>query len=404
MKKKFFGIVALLICCVFTFSGCVFFTSSNSTENSTLSTYSTQQFRENKEIEIEENASESEIAQAYIDISFTICINKVVEKTKAGETNTSESLSSYGSGFIVHKGGFILTNYHVISSVLSDPVITTSGFGLEKTTTKTYYKIYVSQDGGITKYPATLLWQNNSCDMAIIICLDFATLPSATLKDRTIYCDESEKISILEKVITVGNQKSYYASATTGTISSTNLRIATSSENVYEHLIQHNASINHGNSGGALIDMQGNVIGLNTLGDDDANSLFFAVSIYPAIAILDKVVDNYYTSNSETTEFLLGISGIDLDKDLLSGSKYGLTRKGFYVMEVVDDCIIEGIKEGDYVVSIDIVTAEGTKTMEVWDSNSLLYARINMLYAQSATVKVDRGGTIVSLAIELANV
>lgn len=405
MKKfKFVSLFAVILCCVVAFSGCTFSFFANPTVSSNsekLSTYSSQQFYQNTTIEKQDNATESAIAQAYIDISFTVCIYKVTETTQSGKTQTSETLSTYGSGFIVHKGGFILTNHHVISDALQEAKTTENGNGMNLVSTKTYYKVYVSQDGGKTKYSAKILWQNSSCDMAILICQDFATLPAASLKDRTVYCDESEKIGLLEKVITVGNQKSYYASATTGTISSTNLRIATSGTNVYEHLIQHNASINHGNSGGALIDMNGDVIGLNTLGDDDANSLFFAVSIYPAIAVLDKVVDNFYSSNSETTELTLGVTGRDMDNDALSSNPLGVNKQGLYVTQVSEGCIINGIQAEDYIVGIEIVTQEGTKSFDVWDSNSLLYARINLLYAQSATVEVNRGGTIVTLTMEL---
>ena len=300
-------------------------------------------------------------------------------------------LSSYGSGFVVHTGGFILTNYHVIEDVLADPV----SYGA----TKVYYECYVSQDGGETYYPAEILWENSVFDMAIIICEEFASLPAAKLKDRTIYCSDEERIGLLEQVITVGNQKSYHASATIGNISSTILRVATSETNVYEHLIQHNASINHGNSGGALIDMDGNVIGLNTLGDDDANSLFFAVSIYPAIAVLDKVVENYYATGSKTEEIVLGFTGTDSVLDSMSQTSVGFEGEGLYVTGVESSCLISGLQVGDVIVEVKIQTSDGTESFEVWDNNSFRYARLNLLYAQNATFKVNRGGNIVELAI-----
>ena len=389
MKKgRVLSIFALLICCIFAFSGCGTLGSTSSISTGGNSQY-VSQYQENQPITVEEGSSAAEIAQKYIDVSFTVLIYQVTEVN--GGSSKSMELSSYGSGFVVHTGGFILTNHHVIEDVLADPV----SYGA----TKVYYECYVSQDGGETYYPAEILWENSVFDMAIIICEEFASLPAAKLKDRTIYCSDEERIGLLEQVITVGNQKSYHASATIGNISSTILRVATSETNVYEHLIQHNASINHGNSGGALIDMDGNVIGLNTLGDDDANSLFFAVSIYPAIAVLDKVVENYYATGSKTEEIVLGFTGTDSVLDSMSQTSVGFEGEGLYVTGVESSCLISGLKVGDVIVEVKIQTSDGTETFEVWDNNSFRYARLNLLYAQNATFKVNRGGNIVELAI-----
>ena len=389
MKKgRVLSIFALLICCIFAFSGCGTLGLTSSISTGGNSQY-VSQYQENQPITVEEGSSAVEIAQKYIDISFTVLIYQVTEVN--GGSSKSMELSSYGSGFVVHTGGFILTNYHVIEDVLADPV----SYGA----TKVYYECYVSQDGGETYYPAEILWENSVFDMAIIICEEFSSLPAAKLKDRTIYCSDEERIGLLEQVITVGNQKSYHASATIGNISSTILRVATSETNVYEHLIQHNASINHGNSGGALIDMDGNVIGLNTLGDDDANSLFFAVSIYPAIAVLDKVVENYYATGSKTEEIVLGFTGTDSVLDSMSQTSVGFEGEGLYVTGVESSCLISGLQVGDVIVEVKIQTSDGTESFEVWDNNSFRYARLNLLYAQNATFKVNRGGNIVELAI-----
>ena len=389
MKKgRVLSIFALLICCIFAFSGCGTLGLTSSISTGGNSQY-VSQYQENQPITVEEGSTAAEIAQKYIDISFTVLIYQVTEVN--GGSSKSMDLSSYGSGFVVHTGGFILTNYHVIEDVLADPV----SYGA----TKVYYECYVSQDGGETYYPAEILWENSVFDMAIIICEEFASLPAAKLKDRTIYCSDEERIGLLEQVITVGNQKSYHASATIGNISSTILRVATSETNVYEHLIQHNASINHGNSGGALIDMDGNVIGLNTLGDDDANSLFFAVSIYPAIAVLDKVVENYYATGSKTEEIVLGFTGTDSVLDSMSQTSVGFEGEGLYVTGIENSCLISGLQVGDVIVEVKIQTSDGTESFEVWDNNSFRYARLNLLYAQNATFKVNRGGNIVELAI-----
>lgn len=388
LKTKLFGVFIIMLCCVFALSGCnLFIFDNNQTSNN--KPYEDVNKEENEYIDVNDNIL-SELAQKYIDISFTVCI--VEETTTSTDTESSKKIKSYGSGFIIHKGGFILTNHHVISDAL-----TSSVNGVK-------YSCYVSQDGGTTLYPAQVLWENSVLDMAIIVCEEtyIKELPSATLKDRTIYCPDEEKISLLEQVIAIGNQGSYYASATIGEISSVILREAISDGNVYEHLIQHTAPINHGNSGGALIDLQGNVIGLNTLGDDEANSLFFAVSIYPAIAILDKVVENYNLNKSATEEPTLGFIGTDSKRDSLSSEKIGFTKAGLYVVDVNLDCLIEGLKQGDIIIGMDITNVNSTiSKFEIWDNNSLVYARLNLLYSTEAKVKVERGGNIVTLTIKI---
>ena len=117
---------------------------------------------------------------------------------------------------------------------------------------------------------------------------------------------------------------------------------------------------------------------------------------------MDKVVENYYAAGSATTELTLGITGIDKDKDQLSGSSYNVSESGFYVTEVSKDCLVSGIQEGDYVVSVEITLPDGTtSSLAVRDSNTLLYARISLLYAQSAVFKIKRGGNIVSLTMNI---
>ncbi len=403
-KKGFVGIFALLCCCAFIFAGCTTPFSFINNQKNGVYEYTSSSYSENTTIETKDDATESEIAQSYIDISFTVCITRKVvtveknEKNETVKTTTSEDLYSYGSGFVVYSGGFILTNEHVVSYALGDPA--TIKIGNNEITTS--YLIYVSQDGGTTKYPAKLLWENSQVDMAIIVCENFANLPSAKLKDRSVLCSSTEKLQLLERVITVGNQKTYYASATTGEITSTLPRVAVSDTNIYEHLIQHNAAINHGNSGGALIDTDGYVVGLNTLGDDDANSLFFAVPIYPAMVILDKVVENYITTKSATKEILLGISAYDsIRSSLINDGTEKFTEKGVKVDTVDSSCIINDLKKGDIIVGVVIETSKGILNFNVDDSDMLVYARMNMIYAQNATFKVKRGGVIVNLTINI---
>lgn len=398
-KKLFF--LSLICFCIILFVGCTYslpFTNKVTRyENiNPIPQYSVIDETDFEDLTLAER--KQLIADKYIEISFTVLTYEVEEITTGGETTSTETMKSFGSGFIVHSGGYILTNNHVIEDLTLKPTKRESG----ATTTTTYYKCYVSQDGAKTKYEATLLWSNSSLDMAIIICEEFDYLEAAVLKDRTIFCSEKDRIKALEEIITVGTQKNleYYATTTTGEITSKYLRTGISENNVYEHLIQHDAPINHGNSGGALIDLNGNVIGLNTLGYDDAHSLFLAVSIYPAIAVLDIVVENYALYNETTKEIMFGFSGTDKTRVYYSNDdKKDFSRDGLLVVSLEPTCIISGLQKDDVIIGVDLTVNGEEVSFNITDQNTLLYARIWLLYAESGTVTVLRNGFEVTLTL-----
>jgi S1-C subfamily serine protease len=408
-KTKGWVVLSLLMCfCFILFSGCSYSLNYNDkiTRYNSINYGAIDQFSVIEEEELVDLSSEEKaqlIAERYISISFTVLIYKVNQSTSV------EEQYSFGSGFIVYTGGYILTNFHVID-VLTTEVTPTAGY---------YYKCYVSQDGGSNIFEANLLWYNSSFDMAILICEEFDDLGAANLKDRTLFCDDADRINILEKVITVGTQSSLdgYASATTGEITSTVLRDSYSTDGaVYEYLIQHDAPINHGNSGGALIDMDGNVIGLNTLGDDNSNLLFYAVSIYPVIAVLDKVVENYEDDQSITNEIIFGFVGADkfyvkYKQDLMDlSSSYSylssinFTGDGVYVYSVDTNCKVSGLQPGDIVVGINVIIENETITFQTNDRFTLLCGRIWLLYAQEGSLKVLRGENEIILPLTLQQI
>ncbi|MDD4110662.1 MAG: S1C family serine protease [Clostridia bacterium] len=402
VAKKLIFFSVLMCFCMILFVGCTYSLPFTNKIDRYVGVNTLEQFSVIDEADFEDLTiveRKQLIAEKYISISFTVLIYEVEESTTEGITTTTKTQNSFGSGFIVHTGGYILTNNHVIESLTQDLTEEISG----ATTITTYYKCYVSQDGAQTEYEAQLLWSNSSLDMAIIICEEFADLEAAVLKDRTIFCNDEDKIDILEEIITVGTQNSldYYATATTGEITSNLLRTAVSEDNVYEHLIQHDAAINHGNSGGALIDLDGNVIGLNTLGDDNANSLFFAISIYPAIAMLDIVVENYELYGETTEDLMFGFQGTDKIRSYYANNQLNFSSDGMLVVSVEPTCIISGLQANDVIIGVDITLGDKELSFDIRDQNTLLYARIWLLYAESGTVTVLRNGIQTTLSLNI---
>ena len=416
-KKLSLILCAIVVTCVFLFAGC-----SPLFINDFFFTKYSQDVPVNETLNIETEGLTTEerktkIAEEYINISFTVIIAKRVESKVYSALGTeisstqNETFSSFGSGTIIHKGGYILTNYHVIQNVLTEPTnaSSTNRFTNETTKTTTTYLVYVSQDGGETNYEASILWSAYNFDLAIIQCSQFASLNAAPLKDRSVYCNSADKIKVLEEVITVGTQHSQenFASATTGTISSALTRSVYGSDLQlnYEYLIQHDAPINHGNSGGALIDLDGYLIGVNTLGIDSANSLFYAASIYPVIIVLDYVVENWEENAAATTDISFGLSAIDklMVKNAPSGkidSKYeDYNENGVKVISVEENCIISGIEVEDVIVEIKFTGLNSEEVFKINNTYDFLYARLRLHEYNSATVKVLRDGVETTLTL-----
>ena len=418
-KTKKFSLIlcAILVVCVFMFAGC-----SPLFINDFFFTKYTQDTIANETLNIDTEGlslqeKKTKIAQAYIDISFTVIISKKVEakvySALGAELSSSESetFSSFGSGTIIHKGGYILTNYHVIKEALAEPLnaSTTNRFTGDITKTTTSYIVYVSQDGGETCHEASILWSALNFDLAIIQCNDFADLNAPPMKDRSVYCSAEDKIKVLEEVITVGTQYSQenFGSATVGTISSALTRSMYGSELQlnYEYLIQHDAPINHGNSGGALIDLNGYLIGVNTLGVDAANSLFYAASIYPVMIILETVVDNWEKHAQRTIDVSLNMSAVDkyTVDNAPSGmydSKYkDFDENGVKVIGVEENCLIEGLKVDDKIIEIKYTGLSSEEVFVINNTYDLLYARLRLHHYNSAAVKVVRDGVELTLTL-----
>ncbi|MBO4412599.1 MAG: trypsin-like peptidase domain-containing protein [Clostridia bacterium] len=422
MKKNKFGVILtlILICCVLTFSACTPLSLNNFSLKKFEANLQNEEYISIETEGLTSQQTRTELAEQYINISFTVLIGKttttITTDNLTGATTTEEgqpTFVSFGSGVVVKTGGYIATNFHVISSTLAEPK-TTQTTSLGKTTkTIESYAAYCSQDGGDNSYPATVLWYNANYDMAIIVCPHYADLSAAPMKDRSVYCSDEDRIKVLEEVITIGTQKECenYNSATIGTISSSvNRSVYGSDLGInYEYLIQHNAAINHGNSGGALIDMDGYLIGLNTLGDDSANSLFYAISIYPIIQVIDIVASNWELDEETTTDYLLGFSGYDaLEVKNFPSSKKSSADFPDYAADFVDaGVLVTSINENPIIENLqvkDVITkfvfgTETTKEFTINNRYDLLNARLELYNYQTATVTVLRDGEEVNLTL-----
>lgn len=248
-----------------------------------------------------------------------------------GRTQTA---TGSGSGIIISENGYILTNNHVISSADS------SSFYQVTDATALTVKIY----GNEQEYSATIVGTDSQTDLAVLK-IDKTGLTPAEFGD-------SDSVLVGEFVLAVGNPYGLDYSVTAGIVSALN-REMTVDSTVY-NVIQADCAINSGNSGGALVNSKGQVIGITTLklAGTGIEGVSFAIPINDTIDIYNGLIQNGKISRP-----FLGISGIDIDE--ATAIRNNLT-KGIYVDSVIAGSCAEtaGIKAGDVITKFDGKTVE----------------------------------------------
>jgi serine protease Do len=230
-------------------------------------------------------------------------------------------IEGVGSGVVIDKKGFILTNNHVIEKANKLKVTTT--------------------DGNV--YEGSVVGTDKQTDLAIIKIASKDALSSAELGD-------SDQLKIGQIVIAIGNPFGLDGgpSVTAGIISSLTRRLQF--ENGVMELIQTDAAINPGNSGGPLINTKGEVIGINTAKMPYAQGIGFAVPINVAKTIISDLIENGRVTNRPW----LGISAIKINREL--ASSYRLPSiEGSLIAEIQVNSPAHNadLRKGDIIQSID---------------------------------------------------
>lgn len=282
----------------------------------------------------------------------------------------SSNATASGSGIIVSEDGYILTNNHVVSSSSSSSYYQMSE--AKKITVKLYNKEET--------YNATIIGTDAQTDLAIIK-IDATGLTPAELGD-------SDNVKVGEFAMAIGNPLGLDSSVTAGMISAINRKV--SDEDGYSYLaIQTDAAINAGNSGGALVNSEGKVIGINTLklSGNGVEGIGFAIPINSTINIYNQLI-----KYNKVLRPYIGISGRNLDEETANRNKL---VPGIYVYSVEEYSAAElaGIKPGDVIVA-----ADGTAVSTMDELNSI---KNSHNIGDQMTLTINRNGTTIDITLTL---
>lgn len=288
----------------------------------------------------------------------------------------SSTATATGSGIIISDDGYILTNNHIV-----DTSSTTSSGGYNS-----YYsvteasKVTVTLYNDTAEYEATIVGTDSQTDLAVIK-IDKTGLTPAELGD-------SDNVQVGEFAMAVGNPLGLDTSVTCGIISGKDRDIQDSDGKTFT-LLQTDAAINSGNSGGALVNADGKVIGLNTLkiASTGVEGMGFAIPINSTIDIYQQLIEY-----NKVKRPYIGISGIDLDEKT---AKANNLVQGIYIKSIDEFSAAEkaGLKIGDVIIKAD---DKDIKTMD-----ELNEIKNSHQIGDSMNLKVNRAGKEIDVTVTL---
>ena len=267
-----------------------------------------------------------------------------------------------GSGVVIDGRGYVVTNNHVISEAATNP---------------SQYKLSVVFNDG-KEVPANLVGRDPKTDLAVLKVDNVDNLTVAKLGD-------SDKLHVGDEVIAAGAPLGLRSTVTLGIISALHRPVPLSGDGSDTDTVidgvQTDAAINHGNSGGPLINMNSDVIGINTAGKlgDSASGLGFAIPVNEVKNVVEALI-----KDGKIAHPTLGLTARSVSNDLASGAQVANVKAGGPAEKA-------GVLENDVVVKI------GDRT--VADADEFVVAVRQLKIGQDAPIEVVRDGRHVTLTV-----
>jgi serine protease Do len=376
VRRASFGLGALLIAAAAGFGGGLL-------ANRNTDTINTSSLSSQRKIVSSQDQLISQISKEVGPSVVSITTSSTQRTTDLFGYSTTQDQKAAGTGMIISKQGYILTNRHVVASG-----------------TKT---VAVTLQNGTTYDDVEIVGRTSSGDSLDVAILKIKDLKGQTLKPVTF--GSSGDASVGNSVVAIGNALGQFENTVTSGIISGFGRSVTASDGGYNtgdsedlvNLIQTDAAINQGNSGGPLVDLNGRVIGINTAIASDAQSIGFAIPIDDVRGLINRIL-----ATGKFERPYLGVRYVQLDNE--TAEAYGIDQtKGAYVVPsayggsepVVADSPAEkaGLKAGDVITKVnddDVTKADP------------LSARLNKYQVgDSVDLTVVRSGKTIHLTAKL---
>jgi S1-C subfamily serine protease len=252
--------------------------------------------------------------------AFSTAVMSVVERVGASVVHVASGRGG-GSGFVIAPDGYVLTNAHVVEG--GQPLRVTL------------------HDG--TELAAAIAGSDPSTDLAVIRVLNGTALPSATLGD-------SDALRVGQLVIAIGDPLGFQSTVTTGVVSALGRSLHARDGRLIENIIQTDAALNPGNSGGPLVDTHARVVGVNTAIIPNAQGICFAIPSATARRVAGALI-----RDGRIRRAMLGISGAATPLGRSLAGALGVPLAGIRVVDVTaaSPADLGGIKAGDVIVAVD---------------------------------------------------
>ena len=311
-------------------------------KNSEKESYKAEKLSTNYEENVEKDSNSTSERSIIEDASKSVVGISKLENSGIAFYVDDKNLIGVGSGVLISENGYILTNEHVAGSK--------------------YSNVYVTLENG-AKYNSNVIWSDTSLDLAII------KIPGENFNYLNL--GDSDRIFLGENVYAIGNPigAEFQRTVTKGIISGKNrtIKIVENDKEMYmEDLIQTDATINNGNSGGPLINDNGELLGINTVKISGVDGIGFSIPINiikPLLELLEK--------EGNIPESYLGIYAFD--KEVIPYLKSDLKfDKGIYVVSIDNQ---ESLSGGNIMVGDIIEKVDGIEVNKMNELRKIIYTK-----------------------------